>query len=383
MIITSYYHIMIMNHCDTTITLSILLHITSKHHITSKQTFSSNSVASANNNEESSLPCTSLPCIWKEPKARKTSTLRVSDAVFQKHDYAKPVKRKIQQIEDYDPRPLKFRGTAGLKLPELLHKVKGKDLGVSLLLDPDYVDFQSYSTPQQPEVYHVPNNDELLRTMECFKHSLEVNLDEARQIERETREQRMSSAWFAVRRYCLTASVFGEVMSRRSGTPPDKLVLRILKPTDFTSQAMRYGIDNEEVALTSYIEYQKVSRHPEFLVTKSGFLINPSCPFLGASPDGAVHDSSHHDNPYGFLEIKCPYSARDKTPLEAAAESTFYCSIGSDGNLVLKKIHSYYSQIQGQMAIGQRTWCDFVVYTLKGLSIQRIPFDNVISRRGS
>ena len=89
--------------------------------------------------------------------------------------------------------------------------MKGKDLGVSLLLDTDS--------------------------------------DQARQIERDTREQRMSSAWFTVRRFRLTASVFGEVKSRGLNSPPDKLVLRILKSTDFTSAAMHYGIDNEEIAL--------------------------------------------------------------------------------------------------------------------------------------
>jgi len=37
----------------------------------------------------------------------------------------------------------------------------------------------------------------------------------------------------------------------------------------------------------------------------------------GARPDGAVHDSSATDRPYGFLEVKCPYSHRDRTPAEA------------------------------------------------------------------
>ena len=35
----------------------------------------------------------------------------------------------------------------------------------------------------------------------------------------------------------------------------------------------------------------------------------------------------------------------------------------------------YYAQVQGQMAIGDRPWCDFVVYTTKGIHVQRIPFD--------
>ena len=130
-----------------------------------------------------------------------------------------------------------------------MQEVKGKDLGVSLLLDTDYVNSDVSVAPQQPDGFNVLDVQDLQRTIEFFKHSLEVNPDQARQIERDTREQRMSSTWFTVRRFRLTASVFGEVISRGLNSPPDKLVLRILKSTDFTSAAMHYGIDNEEIAL--------------------------------------------------------------------------------------------------------------------------------------
>ena len=195
-------------------------------------------------------------------------------------------------------------------------------------------------------------------------------------MERDTRDQRMSSTWFAIRRYRLTASMFGDVISRRPETPPDKLVLRILKPTDFTTPAMRYGIDNEKLAIEQYTQHQQANGHPELLVTKSGFIINPSFPFLGASTNEAVYDPSNQDQPFGFVEVKCPYSARDKTPLEAAADCFCCNSTSSCSSLTLKRHHTYYAQIQGQVAIGKRTWCDFVIYTPKGLSVQRIPFDS-------
>ena len=41
----------------------------------------------------------------------------------------------------------------------------------------------------------------------------------------------------------------------------------------------------------------------------------------------------------------------------------------------LKHTHIYYSQIQGQMAITQTNWCDFIIYTEKGVSVERTPFD--------
>ena len=55
-----------------------------------------------------SLPCTSLLCRWKPPKERKESTLRLADATLVKHDYAKPHKRKVRQVEDFDPWPDSF-----------------------------------------------------------------------------------------------------------------------------------------------------------------------------------------------------------------------------------------------------------------------------------
>ena len=51
----------------------------------------------------------------------------------------------------------------------------------------------------------------------------------------------------------------------------------------------------------------------------------------------------------------------------------------------LKTNHEYYARVQGQLAITGAAWCDFVVHTFAGMSIQRITFDhqfwNNISRR--
>ena len=46
-----------------------------------------------------------------------------------------------------------------------------------------------------------------------------------------------------------------------------------------------------------------------------------------------------------------------------------------DGKLKLKESHYYYAQVQGQMAVGERPWCDFVVFTLKGISVERIRYN--------
>ena len=102
----------------------------------------------------------------------------------------------------------------------------------------------------QPSSYGLPDIITLKDTVKAFKESLQVNYDEARKIEAKTREQRLSSSWFEVRQYRLTASRFGKIISRKADTPPQRLVLSILQPTDFTSEAMRYGIAYEKVGPT-------------------------------------------------------------------------------------------------------------------------------------
>ena len=283
---------------------------------------------------------------------------------LKKHDRDKPVKRQIPLLEDFDPRPAKYRGKAESLVPGLLKKIKNDHLGVSVLLDPDYTE-----EVVQPSSYSLPDIDALKDTIKAFKETLNITCDEARKIETETREQRLSSSWFEVRRYRLTASRFGEVISRRDDTPPQRLVLNILQPTDFTSEAMRYGIAFENVALEAYIKKQHEDGHPDLLVSQCGFLINPMYPCLGASPDGAVYNP---DQPFGFVEIKCPFSVRNLTPAEATCTPGFCCVTDDSGNIKLKEKHSYYAQIQGQMALGERPWCDFVIYTQADISIQRI-----------
>ena len=102
---------------------------------------------------------------------------------------------------------------------------------------------------------------------------------------------------------------------------------------------------------------------------------------MGASPDGLVTDPSERQ-PHGLVEIKCPARA-EKMPLldlctEKQYKSTFFLQL-SNGKYQLKKGHNYYYQIQGQLQITCRQWCDFVVWmpvaTVDDLVVQRIYSD--------
>ena len=68
------------------------------------------------------------------------------------------------------------------------------------------------------------------------------------------------------------------------------------------------------------------------------------------------------------------------SPKEACPDPRFFCSqeVNPDGSwqISLKRSLAYFAQVQDQMAIRNCPWCDFVVYTLKGLNVSRITYDD-------
>ena len=125
--------------------------------------------------------------------------------------------------------------------------------------------------------------------------------------------------------------------------------------------------------MQQYTNYMKHNGHPVKTFT-SGFIVNPSYPFLGCSPHGKVIDKNE-DTPYGILEIKCPYKHRNVIPQRACSgDSQFHLEMIDDFP-VLKKTHKYYKEVQGQMGISGAKWCDFMTYPFKGMVIEHIYFD--------
>ena len=261
------------------------------------------------------------------------------------------------------------------RLPKLLEDLKDEQLCMSLLFDRS-CQKEHTEQAQEPSLYRILESTDLKHTIAAFKKTLEVTQESAREIERNTREQRMCPLWFSLRRFRITASNFGAVLSRQPDTPPDSLVLCIIQPRNFTTAAIKHGIDNEQVAIREYTAHQHSHGHPNLFLSPSGFYVHPYYPYLGASPDGAVYDPSSSQQPFGFLEVKCPYSIRQMSPVEACSAPGFFCTLDRlTCQPKLKENHAYFAQVQGQMGLGEHLWCDFVVYTEKGISIQRIPFD--------
>lgn len=80
---------------------------------------------------------------------------------------------------------------------------------------------------------------------------------------------------------------------------------------------------------------------------------------------------------FGLAEVTCPHTKFNATPLDACFDPTFFMEKIRENKCRLERDHAYYAQVQGQMGITGAKWCDFIVYTSKGLYVEGIVFDAV------
>lgn len=171
-------------------------------------------------------------------------------------------------------------------------------------------------------------------------------------------EQR-SDSWFEARLGRATASNFGKVLAKiKTGEAADRrnyraqLVIERLtgnRQEGYSNAAMQWGTEQEPFARIAYMADRGMD------VQEAGFIQHETL-MAGCSPDGLIGAD-------GLIEIKCPVSA---THIET-----------------LKTQHmpiEHMAQVQGQMWIAGRDWCDFVSYDPRmpdklQMFVQRIPRD--------
>lgn len=101
------------------------------------------------------------------------------------------------------------------------------------------------------------------------------------------------------------------------------------------SAAMERGVDKESDAIDAYAA-------AKFTEVAQGRLLLRTSDLIAATPDGFVEEDE--DGP-GLIEVKCPESKRH-------LETWLSRELPSD----------YLEQVQGQMWVAGRSWCDFVSY---------------------
>lgn len=160
--------------------------------------------------------------------------------------------------------------------------------------------------------------------------------------------------WLKARAGHATASRFKDVLAKiKTGEAATRAKYRIQLVTErltglpvegFKNNAMAWGTEREPEARMAYeVETGQI-------VQEFGFILHPDVQWVGASPDGFVGAD-------GMVEIKCPY------------ESTVHVMTLTDG---MPTEHT--AQIQGNLWVNGRKWCDFVSYDPRmpeGLQVYR------------
>lgn len=204
--------------------------------------------------------------------------------------------------------------------------------------------------------------------METFKQEMTLSPDEIKEVERNTRAQSDNLLWFEKRRYRITASVCGKILQRPTRATTREILYP--KPFVFLPAPILWGRKHEKAARKKYADVKTAEVGIVVRTKDCGLYVHPYHGWLAATPDAAVHFDSNAE-PDGILEVKFPYTERENHPLQSCTNPNFYATLCT-GNLKLKREHNYYHQVQLQLAVTTFKWCDFCVYTTKGIAIECI-----------
>ena len=297
---------------------------------------------------------TDAPCSWvrkKAPKDIKTAaelypSSKVSVLNREPDDSDKDWFRQALQATD------RFCGFAWLLAPEPPASLSLVRNVTDIMLKPEFVDAAN------PPIAYI------------LQHPA-ITADEIVAIEHLTHGQQNNPAWGACRKGRITASNFGAVIrhmqSKRRTTASKSLLRKLMGEYDLSGmQAIQWVVTHESVAVDTY----KLAKDCE--VTPSGIWLDETgC--IGGSPDGIVDENV-------IIEAKCPFSLRQTTVTSALEKGNFMLKKDSSGQIALNLKSGlgfqYYHQIQGNLHLTNRSWCDLIVWTPLEMVIVSVPKDD-------
>ena len=315
------------------------------------------------NGHTASVACTSKPCTWNKGKKRNKNPQRLSDANY-------PSKRKKSLNINYDPRPPSNRKVTPQHINDLLKNLqtisaKNSNGVVSMWETQLQMTYKDYSLDKDM-IENLREKTNILKTNLMSDKLMEIA---------GTREQSSSEEWFTQKFRRLTASncQLGCKIGKLVSTDAPEAAVRAynfiksnvwkLDGTDFQSFWMKYGLASEHKAINKYKEQTNAE------VYQTGLWVNPKFTFLGCSPDGLVGDD-------GLVEIKSLKLFKNNTIEEITSgkvTAKSQCFTVENGKCVLRQTHAYYYQVQMQLLITERDFCDFILYAEEDeVSIERI-----------
>ena len=188
------------------------------------------------------------------------------------------------------------------------------------------------------------------------RHAAKLELD-GRTFDIDTRDISQSvdeAAWLKCRAALdLTASEFDAARNKHKFSSRDDVLRwqagQVPRPK-LGGPPIEFGKRHEITAIKAY------ARKTGHDVAATGLWTDPTGKY-GASPDGLVVDRATGEA--GLLEVKCLWSRRHKRQLAP----------------LTKCPNRYFAQVQGQMEVCDREWCDLVLWVPHDVRVLRVPRD--------
>ena len=323
--------------------------------------------------------CTEVKSKFNDMSKKVIKGCKIKDITFEKHVLCRETKKPL--INSTVKRSFDPRGSEPAKINEELFFEKLRDIKPTscVLLYCENKNEESMP-PALPELAAILR-DEITEPYEFivdkFMSSLCFTDAQLAHLERVTRQQAACKEWYVQRKGRLTASVHKEIhdkvakiLSHKSNvvtTPVIAKVMGLEKDLKYLPQ-IRWGNRNEENAAAAFFKVA-MKEHEMPQISSCGIFLCPQFQHISASPDRIMTCKCC---PASCIEIKCPFSLKE-TAFNLGWQHLGFMEKAGD-QIVLKKSHKYYAQVQGQMACSGCERSYFVVWD----PVSKVPHIEVI-----
>ena len=338
--------------------------------------------------------CTSTLAKWNVPKVKaKAEATKLMDSTFTKPRYKSKATHNQENSLNAKKDFLAFSPMSEKQIKYVHNGDKVRNdlfnfLGTTIN-DSCFYELQTCSRPSktQRKVYTLPKTlheiaesiikDPLKDNIDVFIEAMKITNDEINNVAEATKQQSENPEWFKLKIGRITANnakqcyTLHKTSLKKTDSCVKSIVSQIMHYESFIpTAALKYGLGMEIHAKEKY-QSLHTKKHKEFKLKTVGLVIFKDYSFIAASPDSVVNCKCCEED---LLEIKSPYNIRHEKP---SVQNLDYLELSHDGKPQLKRNHEYYFQIQTQLGVTERTYCDFFVYTSHGYYLERIKFDKI------
>lgn len=203
----------------------------------------------------------------------------------------------------------------------------------------------------------------------CLNNISNITKRDINTIEKRTRLQAKCDDWFHYKSGIITGTLSCAVSHATKRNEKREAINRAISNLSYTQMnypAVKYGRDNEEMGIAAFMKKMK-PKHHNLRVKGCGLRLDDTHHYIGASIDGYLECICCEP---AILEIKCPYSIRDGSVAVDGRQLAYLTD-----ELLLKKNHTYYYQMQTYLGVYKCKKGFFCVYTPQDVLVLEIDFD--------